>query len=102
VKAVARRLHRLEGQLAPSSEPLRKRFSVMIAPTRRDNIDLEKSSCQRTLCADGSISEHIVLVEGENGREISDSELEAWIETFPAEANPSFRPCRLPPPPKSI
>ncbi len=61
-------------------------------------VDLANSSCQRTLCADGSISEHIVLVAGENGRQITDSELEAWIETFPAETNPGFRPCRLPRP----
>jgi len=88
MKAISRRLRRLDGQQMPSSGPPRKGFGVMIAPTRRDNIDLEKSSCQRTLCADGS-----------DGREVSDEELNEWIATFPIEMpDGRIRMRPLPPP----
>ena len=33
----------------------------------------------------GAVSESIVLFTGSNGREITDNELEEWIESFPIE-----------------
>lgn len=46
---------------------------------------METSTCQRTRCADGPVSEGIVLVAGNNGREITDNELEEWAESLPIE-----------------
>jgi hypothetical protein len=51
------------------------------------------------LCADGTVSESIVLVRGNNGREVTDAELEEWVESFPIEVDDGrIRPRRLPPP----
>jgi len=56
----------------------------MIRPTGRGKIDLENSSGQRTLCADGTVSESIVLVAGNTGRNSTNNELEEWFESFPS------------------
>ena len=79
--AIARRLRWLEDQFGPADRKPRKRFRMMIRPAGRAKLDLENSACRRTLCADGTVSESIVLVTGNNGREITDNEL----ETFCAE-----------------
>jgi hypothetical protein len=56
--------------------------------------ELEKSTCR---CADGTVSETIVLAPGKNGREITDAELEEWVAGFPLELyNGPIRPTRLP------
>jgi hypothetical protein len=83
VKALARRLCRLEGRLVAEGEP-RKTFRVMLGPSSRE-LDLENSWCQRTLCADGTVSESITLATGTDGREVTDEELDEWIATFPIE-----------------
>jgi len=81
VKAIARGLCRLEGRLVAEREP-RKTFRVMLRPPGRD-LDLDNSWCQRTLCADGTVSESITLATGHDGREVTVEEVEEWIATFP-------------------
>ena len=62
-------------------------------------LDLENSTCQRTLCADGTVSESIVLVAGNQGRELSDNDLEEWVAGFPIEVDDDrICPRRLQPP----
>ena len=58
--------------------------------------DLGNSRCRRTLCADGTVSESIVLATGNNGREITGAELEAWVESFPIDGPGVMRVRRLP------
>jgi hypothetical protein len=94
MKAIARRLSRLEDQHGAADRKPQKRFRVMIRPTERAKIDLENSSCQRTWCADGTVSEHIVLVAGSNGRDLTDVELEEWVAGFP-RASKSLRNRRI-------
>jgi hypothetical protein len=60
---------------------------------------LDNSWCQRTLCADGTVSESITLATGHDGREVTVEEVEEWIATFPievADGRIHMRP--LPPP----
>lgn len=59
-------------------------FRAMLQPTGR-GLDLENSTCQRTLCADGSVSESVMLATGNDGREATDEDLDQWIATFPIE-----------------
>ena len=97
MKTIARRLCRLEGRLVAEGEP-RKTFRVMLRPPGRE-LDLENSWCQRTLCADGTISESITLATGTDGREVTDGALEAWIATFPIQVpDGRIHLRRLPPP----
>jgi hypothetical protein len=56
-------------------------------PTGRVNLDLKTSSRQRTLCADGTVPDRIVLVAGSNGRELTDAKLEEWVAGFPIEVD---------------
>ena len=95
MKAMNRRLRGLEDQLGGVGGKPRKIWRVMLRPTSR-KAELEKSTCRRFLCADGTVSENIVLAPGKNGREITDAEPEEWIESFPIERQASFRSGRLP------
>jgi hypothetical protein len=70
MKAMNRRLSRLEDQLGGADGKPRKSFRMMLRPTS-GKAELEKSTCRRFLCADGTVSENIVLAPGKNGREIT-------------------------------
>ena len=98
MKVIARRLRRLEDQLAPADVKPRACFRIMLR--RVDRTDgLEGATCRRTLCSDGTVSESVVLGESLDGRELTDAELDAWVATFPIEAPDGvIRPRRLPPP----
>jgi hypothetical protein len=100
VKAVARRLGRLEDQLGGADRKPRKTFRIMTSPVG-GRADLENSWCRRTLCADGTVSESIFLVGGHNARQITDAKLEAWIDSFPIEVpDGCIRPTRRLPSPE--
>jgi len=96
MKAMNRRLRRLEDQLGGANGKPRKIWRMMPCPLGR-KAELGKSTCRRFLCADGTVSETIVLAPGENGHKITDAELEEWIAGFPIELyNGPVRPTRLP------
>jgi len=102
MRAIARRLRRLEDQLGGADGKPRKTSRMMLRPTS-GKVELENSTCRRTLCRDGTVMENIVLAPGKNGRAITDAELEEWVAGFPLEPyNGPFRPTRLPrlPPPE--
>ena len=70
------RLKKLEQRReAATGETFRLVVRPVVGPT-----DLAKSSCKRTLCADGSRWE-IVHLNG-NGSDLSEGELERFIATF--------------------
>ena len=73
------RLNELEQRReAATGETFRLVVRPVVWPT-----DLAKSTCKRTLCADGSLWE-IVHLNGSSS-DLSDGELERFIATFPIE-----------------
>jgi hypothetical protein len=103
MRGISRRLHRLEeNQLLGADGKPRKTSRIAIGPLD-GKVDLANSTCQRTLCADGSVSESLVLFSGNKAREITDDELEEWVGGFPIEVpDGRIRPRRLPPPPAPV
>jgi len=83
MKAISWRLHRLEDQLVRVGKP-RKTFRITLRPLS-GKADLAKSTCYRTLCADGSVSESVALADGDNARPVIDNQVEDWITGFPIE-----------------
>ena len=79
------RLKKLERRReAGTGQALRLVVRTIIGPT-----DLAKSTCQRTLCPDGSLLE-IVHLNG-NGSDLSEEELDRFIASFPIEPAASER-----------
>ena len=82
MRALARRLGRLEDQIVTADKPRsRLRLMVMMAGSRPS---LEDASCTRSLCKDGSLLE-LVRFERHNDRpdDLTDEELDDWVEMFP-------------------
>jgi len=99
MKAISRRLRRLEDQFGPADGKPREHFRLVLRPAGLNKPDLANSTCRRTLCPNGTVSESIVLAAGHGGREITDDELEEWVESFPIETEGGpIRVRRLPPP----
>ena len=80
MKAIAGRLRRLEQQrFGPAArEPFRVVISTGVWP-----LNLEASTCTRTLCPNGVVTE-VVTLEGRR-QDLTDEELEAFIAKFPIE-----------------
>ena len=79
MRALDRRLRRLEQlQFEPAREPIRVVISAVGSP-----LNLEKSTCERTLAANGLLTEFVHL----DGRraDLTDEELNRWIASFPME-----------------
>ena len=82
MKAITRRLCRLENRAGLSGKP-RERFLVVVSALGSP-LNLAGSTCRRTLAADGSITELVHLDGCRDG--LTDDELERFIQTFPIEA----------------
>jgi hypothetical protein len=80
VKAIAGRLRRLEQQrFGPAArEPFRVVINSGVSP-----LNLAASTCTRTLCPNGVVTEGVTMEGTRQG--LSDEELEAFIATFPIE-----------------
>jgi hypothetical protein len=97
MKAITRRLNRIENQLNPPLPKPRTWFRVVIrmgdvdAPVvrRRDREpSFEKATCTRSLCPDGTLFLlEVVRLDkiGEGGEQPTDEELNTWIRDFPIE-----------------
>ena len=60
---------------------------------------LEGATCRRTWWPDDTVNENVVLAPGNNGRELTDDELDRWVASFPIEEQEDgIRPVPLPPP----
>ena len=82
MKTVTKRITRLEEHLLVAVNP-RKRLSIVVIRVDRKP-SLEGATCTRTLCPDGTLMEVVRLDQSRPGREeLTDEELERWIETFP-------------------
>ena len=95
MKAITRRLNRIEHQLYPPAPKPRTWFRVVVrmgdadAPVvrRRDREpSFEKATCTRSLCPDGTLFEVVRLDKiGEGDEQPTDAELNIWIAGFPIE-----------------
>ena len=84
MKAIARRLRRLEDQLGPSDGKLRHYFRIVLI--RLDRIPgLEGATCRRRMLPNGTVSESVVMGTSRDGREFTQEELDQWVASFPIE-----------------
>ncbi len=99
MKAITRRLNRIENQLWPPPPKPRTRFRVVI---RKGDVDapmvrnrdcepsFEKASCTRSLCPDGTLWEVVRLDTMDGGAQPTDAELNTWIGGLPIEPLANF------------
>ena len=84
MKAIAKRLCRLEDRFGPADS--KPRVSSRIVLRRVDRIPgLEGAACWRTLLPDGTVSESVVMGASNNGRAVTEQDLDAWVASFPIE-----------------
>ena len=79
MKAIGRRLSRLEDRFAPRDKP-RDRIRMVVSRVGRDE-GLENATCKRTLCANGSLIE-VVRLNG-SGDGLTDQDLDGFVESRP-------------------
>ena len=95
MKAITRRLNRIENQLNPPPPKPRTWFRVVVRMSDPDaqlvrRLDRKPSfgaaTCTRLLCPDGTLFEVVRLDKiGEGGEQPTDEELNTWIRGFPIE-----------------
>jgi hypothetical protein len=95
MKAITRRLSRLEDQFWPPAPQAADVLSCHRPDGRPDALavrrfdrepSFEKATCKRTLCADGTLWEVVHLDKiYEDGDQPTDDELNRWIAGFPIE-----------------
>jgi hypothetical protein len=79
VKAIARRLRRLQDQFLPADGKQRC-LRLVIYSSGAKNV-----TCRRTLCPDGTVMESVELPTSSDGPELTQEELDQWVASFPAE-----------------
>ena len=82
MKAIAKRLCRLEDQFGPVDRKPRKVSRTVVQRWSRGATSLENARCKRTLCADGTLTE---LVELAGNDEVAPDELDNWVASFSIE-----------------
>jgi hypothetical protein len=98
MKAISRRLSRLEDQFGPAAGQPRDYFRMIVRRMDR-KAGLAGATCTRTLLRGGTVSEVLRLDKGSGGREPTDHELDAWVAGFPIELpDGRIQVRRLPPP----
>jgi hypothetical protein len=88
MKAVIRRIARLEDQFAPKVQPdflrhPRHHMRLLVSGLERD-LTLETSTCHRTLTGSGCLIE-VVTLDGRRGG-VTDEDLQKFVKSFPVEA----------------
>ena len=83
MKAIDRRLSRLEDRFAP--DKLRERLRMVVRTVGIED-DFETTTCSRTLWPNGKLFEMVHLNGHKPGsKTLSDEELDRWVESFPIE-----------------
>jgi hypothetical protein len=84
VKALARRLNRLEVHVANADRPRRcLRIRVTVAGC---GLILEGATCTRMFCADGSVLETLRYSGCKRGtRDVTAEDEDRWVSTFPIQ-----------------
>ena len=93
MKTVDRRIRRLEGQIWPAAQPdflrhPRQHIRVVVSALGRE-LNLEESTCQRSLDATGLLTE-IVDLNG-SGEGLSQEELDRFVASFPVKVSGTER-----------
>ena len=101
MKAITKRLDRLDRQFCPPAPKPRTSFRVVInmkdpdAPAvRRPDREpsFERATCTRSLCPEGTLWEVVRLDKiGEDGEQPTDVELNRWIASRPIEPLRAWR-----------
>jgi hypothetical protein len=87
MRAVIRRIGRLENQLQLTGNP-RDRFRLVMRRLDRKP-GLENATCRRTLWPNGTVFEMVWLNKRDDrAGEPTAEELDKWVATFPVEALP--------------
>ena len=89
MKAIARRLHRLEDQFGPADGKARDCFRLVVQPAGLRNPGLAGATCRRTLCPNGTVLESVEFRTSSNGPELTQEELDKWVASFPVESAPT-------------
>jgi len=93
VKAIGKRLCRLEEQLAPADRTPREVLRLIVRPVGA-LLSLDCATCRRTLCSNGSLMEVVSVAglperpsrsKGGNPTPVTDEQLEAFIQGTPIE-----------------
>jgi hypothetical protein len=84
VKALARRLRRLEDQFASADGMPRDYFRIVLRHLDRLP-GLDGATCRRTMWPNGTVSESVVMGTSRDGREPTREELDRWVASFPIE-----------------
>ena len=80
MKAICRRLRRLEAEMAPTPLEPKKYFPIIISALDRKR-SLMNATYRSNLCKDGTLYETIDLTGDPDAREdVTDMELEAWVQ----------------------
>ena len=87
MRAVIRRIARLEDQFAPKVHPdflrhPRQCLRLVVSAVSRE-LKLETSTCRRTLTASGCLMEVVTLDGRRDG--LNDEELDKFVKSFPIE-----------------
>ncbi len=82
MKAVSRRIARLEERFAPTTQDrVKKRLRAIICRVDGGVPDLAKCTAKRTLCPDGTLLE-VVRVNG-SAKLLDRAKLQEWLRSFP-------------------
>jgi hypothetical protein len=84
MRAVIRRIDRLEDQFGAANGKPRRRLRMMISMSGAKP-SLEDATCRRTLWPDGTLFEMIEFHTHNAGPELTDEELDGWLESFPVD-----------------
>ena len=85
MRAVVRRIDRLEDQFGSSNGKPRRRIRMMISMAGAAPC-LEDATCKRTRWADGTLFEMVEFKRHNDGPgELTDEELNTWLEGFPVD-----------------
>jgi hypothetical protein len=83
VKAIAKRLRRLEDQFGPADGKPRERFRLVVR-SAGEMLGPETATCRRTLCPDGTLME-LIEMSATHARGLSQEELDQWVASSPVE-----------------
>ena len=84
MKAIAKRLSRLEDQFGPADGKPWERFRLVVRLAGK-MFDSESATCRRTLCPNGTVLESVQFRTSRNGPELTQEELDMWVASFPVE-----------------
>jgi hypothetical protein len=85
MKIIDRRLRKLEDRFGSADGKPRRRLRMMISMAGA-KLSLEDATCKRTIWSDGTLSEMVEFNKhNQEPNELTDEELDRWLESFPVD-----------------